>query len=70
MLPLHPRRRSPPRTLAAYPERLAGAELNLLSIALRKSRGRAIVRERLLVEVMAQVNGFIDGTKSKMSAAA
>ena len=49
------------------PERLAGAELNLLSIALRKSRGRAIVRERLLVELITQVDGFIDGTKSKIS---
>ena len=70
MLPLHPRRRSPPRTLAAQPERLAGAELNLLSIALRKSCGRAIVRERLLVELITQVDGFIDGTKSKISATA
>ena len=58
---------STPRTAAAQPERLAGAELNLLSIALRKSRGRAIVRERLLVELITQVDGFIDGTKSKIS---
>jgi len=56
--------------LAAQPERLAGAELNLLSIALRKSCGRAIVRERLLVELITQVDGFIDGTKSKISATA